>query len=295
LAAIAVLLVIGVTIGATLLFTRVDSDTPAIPSTSASPGDIASANDNGPVSIITEEPTCDAFYSINNSLADVQSQGWGEQRGALGSVSDWTPDQRSQVQAVAAAIRKAADQMVNLAKRTPHRVVRELYEQYIAYGRAYADRVPTYTPADDALASTNVNINATIFGICNSIDSGAATRAIAAEPAEAPADVAELGDPGKPQRFVTTADQNCASWSRNSDNFDAATVEWQKLDTSTPATQWTPERHALHSAALPHLATWAGEMQSLGILSSTISRAWRRSTSEPMSLWVTITLVLTAG
>jgi len=42
--------------------------------------------------------------------------------------------------------------MVALAKRTPHRVMRELYEQFIAYSRAYADRIPTYTPPDDNFA-----------------------------------------------------------------------------------------------------------------------------------------------
>ncbi len=47
--------------------------------------------------------------------------------------------------------------MVNLAKQTPHRVVRELYEQYIAYGRAYVDSIPTYMPADDVLADVNVS------------------------------------------------------------------------------------------------------------------------------------------
>ena len=42
-------------------------------------------------------------------------------------------------------MRNAADQTVNLVKMTPHRVMRELYEQFIAYARAFADAVPTYT------------------------------------------------------------------------------------------------------------------------------------------------------
>ena len=36
-----------------------------------------------------------------------------------------------------------------LAKLTPHRVMRELYEQFIAYARAYSDAVPTYTKPDN--------------------------------------------------------------------------------------------------------------------------------------------------
>ncbi len=54
-------------------------------------------------------------------------------------------------------MRSAADQMVALAKLTPHRVMRELYEQFIAYSRAYADRIPTYTPPDDNLALVAVS------------------------------------------------------------------------------------------------------------------------------------------
>src|SRR4051812_47329703 len=52
LAAVAVLLVVGISVGATLIFTRgveVGRTTP----TSGAPSDIASANDTGPVSIIT--------------------------------------------------------------------------------------------------------------------------------------------------------------------------------------------------------------------------------------------------
>ena len=49
------------------------------------------------------------------------------------------------------AMRSAADQTVDLVKLTPHRVMRELYEQFIAYARAFADSVPTYTADDDSL------------------------------------------------------------------------------------------------------------------------------------------------
>ncbi len=42
-------------------------------------------------------------------------------------------------------MRNAADQTVALAKLTPHRVMRELYQQFIAYARAYSDAIATYT------------------------------------------------------------------------------------------------------------------------------------------------------
>src|ERR1700755_275126 len=63
LIAVVVLLVIGISVGATLIFTRGGVGTTPTP-TSVAQSDIASANDNGPVSIITDEPTCNTYASI---------------------------------------------------------------------------------------------------------------------------------------------------------------------------------------------------------------------------------------
>ena len=157
LIAVAVLLVVGVTIGATLLFSRGNGGGTSTTSSSAPPSDVASANDRGAVAIITQEPTCQTFLGINDGLANVQKRGWAAERATLGPAAEWTPDQRSQVQVVTTAMRNAAEQSVALAKQTPHRVIRQLYEQFIAYGRAYADSLPTYTPTNNGLASANVN------------------------------------------------------------------------------------------------------------------------------------------
>ena len=263
LVAIAVLLVIGVTIGATLLFTR-GGDAPPAPSTSTAPGDIASADDTGPVSIITAEPTCNALSGINRVLADVQANGWGNQRGTLGPASSWTPDQRAQVEAVATSMRNAADQTVALAKQTPHRVMRELYEQFIAYGRAYADSVPTYAPGDNSLAGVNVSIGNTLQGICNAIANGSASRGFAADAAGAPREVVPAGNPEDPERFITTSDSTCTAWSSNDSAFLAGTNEWEKLDTSIPRSQWTPEQKAVQEAALPVFTTFSDNMEATG-------------------------------
>jgi hypothetical protein len=137
LISIAVLLVIGVTIGGTLLFTR-GGGGGGTTSASGAPSDVASANDTGPVAILTDEPTCRTIFGI----ADVQDKGWGDQRSTLRPPPTWTSDQRAQVQAVMKATLNVAEQVTGLAKQTPHRVGRELYKQFIAYGRAYADAVP---------------------------------------------------------------------------------------------------------------------------------------------------------
>ncbi len=95
LVAIAVLLVIGVTIGATLLFTRGGGGTGPTPTTSGAPSDIASANDTGPVAIITDEPTCNAVNDINNSTGRRQKRMVGVISEALsGPRLTGLPDQR---------------------------------------------------------------------------------------------------------------------------------------------------------------------------------------------------------
>jgi hypothetical protein len=265
LVAIAVLLVIGVSIGATLLFTRGGGGSGGpTPTTSGTPSDIASANDTGPVTIITDEPTCKTFNDINNGLGDVQKNGWADQRGALGPASDWTPDQRAQVQAVATAMRNAADQMVALAKQTPHRVVRELYEQFIVYGRAYADSIGSYTPRDDALASVNVNISSALFGICDAVENGSAARSLTLGPVDPPTRVAAPGDQASPQRFVTSSDSTCTSWIQRETKFVADTSDWEKVDSSIPGSQWTPEQRVTEEKARATLTTLANDMEAAG-------------------------------
>jgi len=261
---IAVLLVIAAGVGATLFFTLDNRGGGSTTSSSAVPSDIASVNDTGPVAIITQEPTCDALNAINTRMAQVQSNGWSDQRSSLPSVNDWTPEQRAQVEAVATAMRNAADQMVDLAKQTPHRLARELYEQAIAYGRAYADSIPSYTRADDSLASVYVNAGNALLGICNAIKFGSATRALAVEPAARPAQPTTPANVTNPSRFLTDANAVCSDWVRDAENFTADTALWAAVDPNIPGSQWTPEQRATHSAALPIFSAHADAMARAG-------------------------------
>ena len=99
---------------------------------------MASADDKGPANIITEDPSCAAWTPINQTFVEIQKKGWDERDPSI-PATDWTPEQRAQYDEVGRAMRAAADQTVPLAKLTPHRVMRELYEQFIAYARAYSD------------------------------------------------------------------------------------------------------------------------------------------------------------
>ena len=264
LVAIAVLLVIGVTIGATLLFTRGNGDGPSSPPTSGNASDIASANDTGPVSIITEEPTCEAFLRVNDALADLQTKGWSENRGELGPRAEWTPQERTQVESVATALRNAADQVEPLVAQTPHRVVRELYVQFAGYGRAYADSIDDYTPADDNLASANVNASSALVGICNSIEYGAITRALTLDTVTAPSSLAPFTSESGAQLFVTNYDDVCNSWTQRERAFIAENAPWETLDPNTPATDWSPQQRQIQDDAEARMTNLAVAMEQDG-------------------------------
>lgn len=257
---VAGLLVVAITIGATLLFVR--DDEPGSSSIPTTPSDIASSGDTGPVSIPTSDPTCNAFISLNDSLVNLRMQGWGDQRANLGPSTSWTPEQRKMVDTVATATSRAADQMVDLAKQTPHRVVRELYEQFVAYGRAYAGSISAYQPVDNYLASVNVNIGDALLAICTSIENGAAGRTIAVEEAKSPTQVAETVNPADPTRLLTEPIAICSPWVERENSIKSELGAWSELDTNIAASEWTPEHRAIEEAAIPRLQQLGEETAS---------------------------------
>lgn len=263
LGAVAMLLVIAIAVGITVIVMSRDEDSePAASPTVAS--DIASAADIGPVAIVTEEPTCEKYLLISNSLSDVESKWWGDRRALLAPASEWTSEQRSQVDEVARAMRNAAEQSIALAEQTPHRLVRELYEQFIAYGRAYADRIANYIPRDNGLASANVNAGSALVGICNTITYGAATRSLAVEAAAPPTIESVPKDVSHPERFVISPNTVCQSWISRLDTFTAATPEWQNRDTGMAAANWSSEQRAIERSARPLLSSFADGIERDG-------------------------------
>jgi hypothetical protein len=231
---------------------------------------IASANDNGPVGIITEDPSCAPWGPVATTLANATSNGWDNRDPSIPATA-WTQDQQAQYQSVAQALRSAADQAVPLVKLTTHRVMRELYEQFIVYSRAYADSVPTYTTADDYLNGASASIVSVVNGICGSITyhAAAARAPLIATPA-APTHVAQPGDPSNPTRFMPTADPQCADWKSAIDQMfsDSAYVAWVKEDTSIPASSWSDQYKAENQAVASVMSRSADTYEKLGRQSS---------------------------
>jgi hypothetical protein len=224
---------------------------------------LASANDKGPVNVITEDPSCAAWRKVNGTLADSQ-KGWVDRDPSIPAV-DWTPDLRSQHDAVGRAMRDAANQSVPLAKLTPHRVMRELYEQFIAYARAYSDAIPTYTSIDNHLASVALSSAGALTYACTAIEWGSAQAWAPLIPVpESPAEPARLIDPSNPNRFLETDDPICAELRNVLDRYIADTTAWQAIDANIPASAWNTDQRSIVDAVIPVMSRNADDLEELG-------------------------------
>ena len=163
--------------------------------------------DKGSVGIIAEDPTCEAWGRVAREYsAQAQAVNWSGRDQSV-PASAWTPEQRTTYETVGKGMTSAADQTVNLVKLTPHRVMRELYEQFIAYARAFTDRIPTYTANDGYLAGTTDAITSGLAAICSAIDYRSAPTIAPLIPEAAPPSVISTPrQPDNPQRFLTIAD-----------------------------------------------------------------------------------------
>lgn len=232
---------------------------------SASAAGIASADDKGPVTVITADPSCASWTPIINTATDRTNQtGWNKRDPSI-PASAWTPEQRTQYQEATKAMLAAADQTVTLARLTPHRVMRELYEQLIAYSHAYAESIVNYTPIDDKLARVTTAAAATVSAICDAITHGsAAARAPLVTSAQSPTGASPPSDPAKPARFLTSANPVCRDWDAQGDAFNAATAEWQKTDGNIPVSQWSTRDKALNDAFVPVMNAFDEKTEELG-------------------------------
>ena len=264
LISVAVLLVIAISVGATLLFTQDDGDSATSTASSPSAMDIASASDKGPISIITEDPTCAAWRPIASTLSKQESQGWQDRDFTLPSTA-WTPEQRSMHESIAEAMQSAANQTVPLVSKTPHRAMRELYEQSIAYWRLYADSIPQYTEADNSFAVAGTNASSAIVSICGSIEYGSAeARSILVDAGPTPTSTAAVGDVSTPSIFLTQSEDVCKDWNTESDKFDASIAEWQQIDGNVPASDWTPSQRDLMQTAAEKMERYSVLLTELG-------------------------------
>ncbi|WP_156750321.1 hypothetical protein [Mycobacterium sp. 852013-50091_SCH5140682] len=234
----------------------------ATASGTASNSDFASANDTGPVNIIKDEPTCAAWTPINNTLAGIEQKSWAKRDTSV-PASDWTPELRQAYQEVGQAMQNAAKQTAELAKKTPHRVMRELYQQFIAYGSAYADTLDNYVPENNNLVIVVGAVSSAISGVCGSIDYGSAASRTLSLPVPDPPNV-EIVATGNSERFIKSPDSSCGDWSKLIEDFKSATTGWHDVDSALPASSWNAEQKAAVEAAIPVMQDSAKAIEDLG-------------------------------
>ncbi|WP_264012786.1 hypothetical protein [[Mycobacterium] manitobense] len=227
--------------------------------------EFASADDTGPVNIIMQDPTCEAWGRIARTYADrVKAAGWGSRDQSLAG-SQWTTEQRSMYDTVGQAMLAAAETAESLIMHTPHRVMRELYGQFVAYARAFVDRIPSYKPQDDALAVVTDTITTATADICSAIDYGSAEEVapLVLPPAE-PTSLSDANDLGEPAIFLPSTNPVCVQWEELGAKFAADSSAWRGIDANIPSTAWSPEQRATNDAVAPIMTANANEIEGLG-------------------------------
>ncbi|ORB29304.1 hypothetical protein BST38_16485 [Mycolicibacterium parafortuitum] len=274
LGGLALLVVVVVTVAVTFLVTRSDPEhgrhsagPPPGPIPDAA--EVASAGDDGPIEIITKDPTCADWAPVINAFAAIASQGW-DSRDPTTPAAQWNSEQRKQYADIATAMRKAADETSALSVETPHRVMRELYEQSVAYWHAYVEALPAYQPSNDHLARVATGTSNAVTWICSAIEYGsAAARAPLTVPSPAPLHLESPGDPEDPMRFITESDAPpiCPEWISTVDRFDVQTAEWLSTDPNLPVEQWSPQQRSIWTQVSNVMSSNANQIQDIGMRS----------------------------
>jgi hypothetical protein len=213
-----------------------------------------SSNDIQPIRIITDEPTCDQWRTIsdawgpNSPLAQWNPD--DPNHPARRPASAWSAEQRAAMTAASGVLQTMAAKTVPLVAATAKRVVRELYEQLIAYSRAYSASLSNYFPDVDIKLGQAFEDTYKILGsACNaSHASRSEQNGWITAPSPWPTRTAAPQDPDNPQRFISRSDNSTcgelmATLQAFSDNPVAK--DWSKVDDTIPAAQWTPDQKAL--------------------------------------------------
>lgn len=273
LGGLAVLAIVVTTVVTTLLLTHESSNpsttTRATPASPADSTGMASADDLQPVTIITDEPTCSTWNSINDSLAAAQQNGWQNRDPSL-PASVWNSQQRSEYTAVAKSFSGAADRAIALASQTPHRTVRYIYEQFSAYAKAYADKIPLYEPSDDHLARVTIGASLAINSICNAIAyDSASARALLVKPTGSEVSEVAPSSGNRPNQLITAWDSECSDWVSLVNQYAVDIANWQSTDPRVSAAQWDSSQKAINDSAVPVMESFADTAAELGAKSDT--------------------------
>ncbi|MGN7780101.1 DUF4190 domain-containing protein [Mycolicibacterium sp. 22603] len=216
--------VITLTVGALVIWAVTGGAEPPAP-TIAAPTDPATLDKQPSTSIsaVLDEPTCGKLATITRT---VSSDVPGLENVQKQSTAEWTTEQRRLIEADADAFKRAADAAVPLITQTPNMVVRQLYGQYVARGRAYAAAVRNPAPNLDHLVNLRVSvglIDEAVEALCTAIDTGRPAvfaRLVASIDIDSASP--QPVDPADPTVLVTVSDDDCGAWANPVDTHMSA-------------------------------------------------------------------------
>lgn len=267
LVGLALVAIIAVSIVGTVLVLRPDSggDNGQQSNTANGGSEFASANDTGPANIITEEPTCEAWLKIARDM-DTAVPEWNKLDYKV-SAADWTPEQRAVFERESATLSDVIPSVANLAKQTPHRVMRELYGQFNAYAQAVIDSIPSYSAGDNQIVAASNQFSSALNRVCDAIYYRGAQQTSPLIPIPAPpTEIQALSGADKlvPERFLTDADSVCGDWAGIVERFNTDSEAWRGIDSKISAAEWTPEQRSVMDAVGPVMDDYANDMERLG-------------------------------
>jgi hypothetical protein len=237
------------------------------PTTPNGNSDFASANDTGPVNIITEDPTCAPWGRISREYSALTDQANWKDRAKDAPANAWTAEQRAVYETVAAGMAKAANESDTLARQTPSRVMRELYEQFAAYASIFVGRVTSYTPDDESYAAISNTLVSVVSNVCAAIQFDSAQAVAGAVEGVSP--TARLDEPIEhgSEIFIRDGSSNseCEAWDEVAVTYNREIADWQKIDPAIAVEDWTPEQKATIDRVTPVMSTTADQFEEIGL------------------------------
>lgn len=206
----------------------------------------ASASDAGPVVVVADDPTCPEWGRVSASLVGRQnSVAWFDRDGSIPAV-EWSPEESAMYRAVAGALGGVAVRTRDLARATPHRVMREMYEQLGVYARDLINRIPQYQAGDVETARTTDALVGAITSICNAAMSGSARVQVSSPGAVGlpthplPADSDAVLRP-----LLERENPTCAEWLPMSTDYRSAIEDLGDADSSALSTGFADRAEGL--------------------------------------------------
>ncbi|MED5815681.1 hypothetical protein VST63_25250 [Mycolicibacterium sp. 050232] len=162
------------------------------------------------------------------------------------------------------ALEQATSLAPNLEKQTPHRVMRELYGQFVRYAQMLIAAIPTYEERHNPIANVSGATMSTLSAICGAIDyksvQSVAPLVSQSSPPTKPLSVTDRAD----AELVDTSSQICSDWISSSQQYDKDTAEWRAIDPNISAADWTPEQKEVYGRVSTIMTAHAEEMENLG-------------------------------